>query len=210
MGDRMDRFRSRVRDAAASAAGALGQVGPLAAVRSALREIRDRRARIPERQLARAVLRGGTVAAASVRTRDGRIEITAELESGRVIAAALVPESARFAPRGAKEIIFAVDPPEAAGDAKLRDIAGMIASLVARALWGPFLAPAEGGVDAGALVDREGDKLRVDLRTCPAVRAASQSAPAAALVMDALTIEKFEVDDQGLSIRLGLPRLPVG
>ncbi|UJR80029.1 Hypothetical protein I5071_20730 [Sandaracinus amylolyticus] len=209
MGDRLDRFRSRVRDAAASAREALGNT-PFARARDVLRELRDRRARIPERQLARAVLRAGTVSAASVRTRDGRIEITAELESGRAIAAALIPESARFAPRGAKEIVFAVDPPEAASDAKLRDVAGMIAALVARAVWGPFLPPTEGGIDAGAMVDREGEKLRVDLRTCPAVRAASQSAPAAALVMDALVIERFDVDEQGLSVRLGLPKMPVG
>jgi hypothetical protein len=210
MGDRLDRFRSRVRDAAVGVGGVLGRVGPVAAVRDVVRELRDRRARIPERQLARAVLRAGTVSAASVRTRGGRIEITAELESGRAIRAALIPESASFAPRGAKEVVFAVDPPEAADDPKLRDLTGMIASQIARAIWGPFLQPAEDGVDAGALVDREDGKLRVDLRTCPAVRQAAQGASAAGLILDALTIESFEADEQGLSLKLGLPRLPIG
>jgi len=210
MGDRIDRFRSILRGAAGRAGGAIGEVRPIAAVRTVLRELRERRARIPERQLARAVLRTGTVTAASVRTRDGRIEITAELESGRAISAALVPLSAQFAPRGAKEIIFAVDPPAASNDPTLRDVTGMIASQIARALWGPFLPVAEGGIDPPAIVDREGDTLRVDLRTCPAVRSATKSAPAAALVMDALRIESFEVDEQGLSIRIALPQLPTG
>lgn len=203
----MDRFRSRVRDAAKSAAGAIGNVGPLAQVRAAIREIRDRRARIPERQLARAVLRAGTVAAASVRTRAGRVEITAELESGRAVGFALIPERAQFAPRGAKEIFFAVDPPEAASDAKVRDVAGAIAAQVARAIWSPVMPPSS-GVDEPALVDRDGDELRIDLRTCPAVRAAMQQGAAAAMVMDVITIERFDADEQGLSVKLGLPKLP--
>jgi len=210
MGDRLDRLRSRVRSVASQAAkgatDALGQVGPLPQVRAALREIRDRRARIPERQLARAVLRAGTVAAASVRTRAGRIEITAELESGRVVAFALIPERAQFAPRGAKEIFFAVDPPEAANDAKVRDVAGAIASQIARAVWSPVLPP-NSGVDEPALVDRDGDQLRIDLRTCPAVRAAAGQGAAAAMVMDVITIERFDADEQGLSVKLALPKL---
>ncbi len=210
MGERIDRFRSLLRGAADRATDALGEVRPIAAVRTVMREIRDRRARIPERQLARAVLRAGTISAASVRTRDGRIEITAELESGRAIRAALIPLGASFAARGAKEIMFAVDPPEAAGDPKLREIAGMIGAQIARALWGPFLPATQGAIDGPALVDREGDHLRIDLRTCPAVRAATQSAPAATLVMDALRIERFEVDEQGLSIRIALPQMPTG
>jgi hypothetical protein len=210
MGERIDRVRSLLRGAADRASGAIGQARPVAAVREVLREIRDRRARIPERQLARAVLRAGSVSAASVRTRDGRIEITAELESGRAIRAALVPASASFAARGAKEIVFDVEPPEASDDPKLREIAGMIAAQIARALWGPFLPSTHGEIDGPALVDREGDRLRVDLRTCPAVREAMRTAPAATLVMDALRIERFEVDAHGLSIRIALPQLPTG
>lgn len=207
MGDRIDRLRSMVRRAASSATDALAQATPLGSVRAAVRELRERRVRIPERQLARAVLRAGTVGAASVRTRAGRIEITVELETGRAIRAALVPRGATFAPRGAKEIVFDVEPPEAADDAKLREIAGMIASQVARALWGPFLAAAGGEVDEGALVDREAGHLRVDLRTCPSVRAALQKSPAIAVVMDALQVERLDVDEQGLAIRVGLPRV---
>lgn len=207
MGERFDRFRSIVKGAADSATDAAKNVRGLAGVREALRELRDRRARIPERQLARAVLRAGTVSAASVRTRGGRIEITAELESGRAVRVALIPDRAQFAPHGAKEIFFRVEPPEAAADAKVRDIAGLFASQIARALWSPVLGAAE-GIDDGGLVDREADgQLRIDLRTCPVVRAA-QSKQAAALVMDVITIERFDVDEQGLSIKLALPKIP--
>lgn len=198
MGFRIDHLRELVKNA-------IGQTPPIAALRKVVRELRERRVRIPERQLARAVLRAGTIATASVRTRPGRIEIEAELESGRAIHAALLPLGAHFAPRGAKEIVFAVDPVDAANDVKVRDIVGMIAAQVARAMWGPFLPVAEGGVDNAALVDREKDHLRVDLRTCPSVLAATKGMPALSLVMDALRIERLDVDEHGLSIRVALP-----
>ena len=207
MGDRLDRLRSLVRSAAEGAAGALGQAAAVSRIREAVREVRERRVRIPERQLARAVLRAGTVAEASVRTRDGHIEIVAELESGRTLRFSLTPQQARFAPRGAKEIVFDVEPPEATLDGKVRDVTGLIASQVARALWGPMLSPSdEGEVDAPGLVDREGGTLRVDLRTCPRVRAAQSGGAPFALAMELLSIEGFEVDAQGLALRLALPQ----
>ncbi len=200
MGPRIDRFRMGIKNA-------LGQTPPISAFRNVLRELRERRVRIPERQLARAVLRAGTIATASVRTRPGRIEIDAELESGRAVHAALLPLGAHFAPRGAKEIVFAVEPAEAANDSKVRDCVGMIAAQVARAIWGPFLPTSEGAVDSAALVDRERDHLRVDLRTCPSVLAATKGMPALSLVMDALRIERMDVDERGLSVRIALPEL---
>lgn len=207
MGPRIDRFRMLVKTAAHRAGHTIGQAQPISALRSVLQELRDRRVRIPERQLARAVLRAGTVATASVRTRPGRIEIEAELESGRAVHVALLPLGAHFAPRGAKEIVFAVEPAEAANDSKVRDFVGMIAAQIARVIWGPFLPVSEGAVDDAALVDREKDHLRVDLRTCPSVLAATKGMPALALVMDALRIERMDVDEQGLSVRIALPEL---
>jgi hypothetical protein len=207
MGDRIDRFRSLIRTAATSAADKVAQATPIGKVRDAIRELRERRARIPERQLARAVLRAGTVAAASVRTRNGRIEVTAELESGRAVHCALRPGRVQFAPRGAKEIFFSVEPPEAADDPKVREIAGLFAAQVARALWAPFLGPPTAAIDDGALVDRDGALLRIDLRTCPSMRAAQSIGPAGAMMMDMLAIERFAVDDEGLSIWLALPKI---
>jgi hypothetical protein len=205
MGERFDRLRSLLRTAAAGTRDALGKVGPVPGIRAALRELRDRRQRIPERAIARAVLRAGGVTAASVRTRGGRIEITAELESGRAIRAALVPEEARFAPRGAKEVVFAVDPGDAAADPKVREIAGLVAAQIARALWAPLLPPPS-GVDDGGLVDRDAHRLRIDLRTVPVVRSAQSSTTA--MFMDAISIEGFAVDEEGLSFRIALPKLP--
>ena len=201
MGRRIDRLRGLLGRAADQAVG-----DPVRNLRAAVREIRERRARISERDIARAVLRAGTVAAASVRTRDGRIEISAELESGRVVTAALVPASVTFAPRGAKEIVFAVEPAEAAGEPKLRDIVGQIAARVARVLWAPLLAAEGPEGDPPALVDREDGRLRVDLRTCPAVRAVRSETRLA--MLDVLGVESLLVDEQGLSLRIGLPRLP--
>jgi hypothetical protein len=210
MGDRFDRFRSLVRRAAVGAAGFLGQVRPLSAVRETLRELRDRRVRIPDRVLARAVLRAGTVSAASVRARRGRIEITAELASGRAISAALIPAGTRFAPRGAKELFFDVDPPEASEEPVVRAIAGLLGSAIARALWAPLRGAGAVAVDEGALVDREtGGRLRIDLRTCPMVRDALSSGAPATVLIDALTIEALDADEQGLSFRVGLPTLPL-
>jgi hypothetical protein len=210
MGNRLDRFRSVVRNLAQRAKGAFDHVTSVTAVREAVREIRERRARIPERVLARAVLHAGTVSAASVRTRAGRIEITAELASGKVIRATLIPSGARFAPRGAKELFFDVDPPEAIGEPELRAMAGRIAAAVARALWGPLLPRSNGERDGGALADREEGRLRIDLRTCPAVRAVLTKGGPVLFLLDALSIERFEVDERGLSFQIALPTFPFG
>lgn len=182
----------------------VAEAKPVQAVRAAMKEIRDRRARVPEAFLRRAALRARNVEAATVNAREGGVDLLIELD-GSAVRATLVPESARFAARGAKEIAFRVEPADAAHSPAVREVAGLFASLVARALWGPVLGAPPGGIDEPAIVDREGDRLVVDLRNCPAVRAAKQRSAAAELMMDAVSVDRFEADVQGLSLRFAMP-----
>ncbi len=206
MGDRYDRLRSIVKSAADSAAGAIAEATQAAKLKKTFEELRDRRTRVPARLVARAVLRAGTTSAASVRLVPGRIEISAELASGRSVAAALVPDQVSFAPRGAKEIWFAVDPPDAAAEPAIREMAAMIASSIARAAWNPLLPPMQGEVDGPALVDREEHRLRIDLRTAPAIRSVQSTGKATGLLLDLIEIDRIDVDPSGIAVRIALPK----
>lgn len=65
-----------------------------------------------------------------------------------------------------------------------------------------MLAPRRG--DEQALVEREGARLRADLRTVPAVRAALEGS-ALAMALEVLTIESFALEDRALRLKIGLP-----
>lgn len=204
MGERWDRLRSRVQHAAASVKeGAAGS--GLAKLRHAAREIAARRAAIPVRILHRVGIGVPGVAVSSVRIADGAIVLDFELEGGRLVRAALRPETPRFAPRGAKELVFSVTPAEAAAEAAVREYVGALAALVARTLWSATLGPPPGTHESG-FTEREGGALRIDVRTIPAVRGAIQKG-AAATMMDVIALDGMFVDDDALVLRIGLPPL---
>jgi hypothetical protein len=191
-----DGLRQRVREQPA-----------IAAVRGLARDLQARSAGIPERVLARAAMRLPGVVSTSLRTGDGELIFEAELESGRWARARVIPETPRFAARGAKELVFKVEPPDAAAEAAVKELIGTLSALVARTVWSAALKPASGDQPEGAFVERDGNVLHVDLRTVPAVRAALSSAAGAAL-LEAVRIERLDVRDGALHVVLGLPQMP--
>ncbi len=206
MGDRSDYLKSLVKRAADRAGARVTKLGPVAAIRRFARDAARRRTVIDDRMLSSAVARLDGVDGASVATRRGVVRIDATFESGDHVALGLVPAGATFAPRGAKELRFRVVPPEAATQRHASDVVGAVAGEVARVLWALFLRDEDDL--GGAIVDRDRDLFRIDLRTIPAVRNQGQSGPLA-MMMDALEPGTLEAVDGALEVQLRLPNLPL-
>lgn len=206
MARRIDLLKSWVRSAAEAGKGRLRALDSVTRIRETLDELKERRVTIGEAALSSAVAHAPDVKASTVSARDGRlvVDVTGDDDSSTIFA--VVPEQVRFAPRGAKEVLFRVDPPELARDTRVRDAVGCLAAAIARALWGPVLSPRSG--DEQALVETDNDHLRVDLRTVPAVRAALEGSPLA-MALDVLTIESFTIEARALRIKVGLPLPPL-
>ncbi len=205
MGERWDRLRSRVQHVAASVKQSAAESG-LAKIRHAARELAARRAPIPVRALHRAAIGVPGVVVSSVRIVDGAITLDFELEGGRLLRAALRPETPRFAPRGAKELVFSVSPEAAAAEPAVREYLGALGALVARTLWSATLGPPGGDHESG-FTEREGAIVRIDLRTIPAVRNAIGRGAGAGTMMDVIALDGIFVDDEALVLRIGLPSL---
>lgn len=200
---RFDVLKSLVRGAAKAGAEQVKRLRPVANLRQAMVELRARRATLTEGALSSAIAHGVRgVTAATVSLQDGRIVADVGLEEGETLVLAIIPEQARFAPRGAKEVIFSVEPPEAVDDSRARDIVGAVAAAIARALWGPILGPRR--PDEHALVEREGARLRADLRSVPAVRSTLEGS-ALAVALEVISIESFAIEDRVLRLVIALP-----
>jgi hypothetical protein len=194
-----------VRSAAKAGSERLGSLAPVQGARRALEELKQRRATLSEGMIGAAVAHAPGVRAATVSLEAGQIRVDATFDDGESRVFAVVPEKVRFAPRGAKELLFSLEPPESVNDARVRDVVGSVAAAIARALWGPVLGPREG--DEQALVEREGARLRADLRTVPAVRSALEGPLGMAL--DVLSIESFVIEDRALRFKIALPLPPI-
>lgn len=203
MGERWDKLRSRVQHAAASVRERAAE-GGLGKLRHVVGELAARRAAIPERLLHRISIGVPGVAVSSVSAREGVILLDFELEGGRLLQAALRPETPRFAPRGAKELVFSVSPEAAAGEAAVREYVGALAALVSRTLWSATLGPPPGGHESG-FTEREGATLRIDVRTIPAVRTALGRGAGTGTMMDVVALEGLFVEPGALVVRIGLP-----
>lgn len=200
---RFDVLKSLVRSAARAGGDRLAKVGRVEDFRKVLSELRGRRIAISEAMLTRAINHGVRgVEAATVSLRDERARFHLDYGDGEPLGFALVPDEARFAPRGAKEVIFAVEPPELVSDARVREVVGAVAAGIARALWGPMMGPPVDGEEA--FVEREGARLRADLRSVPAVRALLEGSPLA-MALEVLAIEGFVIEDRALRIVIALP-----
>src|SRR6185369_7261018 len=101
----------------------------VAALRQLRGELGARRLTLPERELNRAALALVGVRSASVRADEGALRVELEADDGRTIRARLVPTTPRFAPHGAKELVFMVVPEEAAGEPLLRAYVASIGTL---------------------------------------------------------------------------------
>jgi hypothetical protein len=201
MSDRSDYLRSMFRGFAEGAGRRLGI--PLQSLQKLLRESLAQASSVSELQITKALTRVEGVREASVVCREPRIWIEATLGEERV-SLSVEPLGARFAPRGAKELVFRIDPAELAGKSQVRDLVGALAALVAHTLWGPFLSRSS-NVRYDAIAEREGDEVRVDLRSVPAVRSAQQRG--LAQMFDVLELSGLHVHDGALRLHVKLPAL---
>ncbi len=204
MSSPFDLLKSYVRDAASRARDGIERAAPMGALRKRIAEAARQRSAIDERALSRAIAHAKGVEAASVVVRGGAVRIDATFDDGEHLAMSLVPAGATFAPRGAKEIRFRVDPADAAKSPHAGDLAAAVAGCVARALWAVVLR--SDGDLGQAQVDRDQDLFRIDLRTIPEVRALGADGPHAR-ILDVLAPAAITADEGALHVQLQLPKL---
>lgn len=202
MGNRSDFMKSLVRGFAEGASRRLGF--PLSNLQRMLKEALAQASSVSESQISKALARVPEVKEASAVCRDERIWIEATLSDGQRIRLNVTPKGARFAPRGAKEVVFHVEPEEMAMRAQARDLIAAIGALVAHALWAPFFGRLL-NPSYDAIAEREGFEVRVDLRTVPAVRSAM--AKGLGQLFDLLELQHLHVVDGALRLKVRLPAL---
>ena len=200
MGDRSDFLRSLVRGFAEGASKRIGM--PLASLQKAIREAVLQASSVSDRQITKALTRVASVREASAVCRDERIWIEATFDDGESVQLSVAPLGARFAPRGAKEVLFHVEPEGMAGRARARDLVGAIAALIAHALWAPFFGRLL-NPSFDAIAERDGSEVRVDLRSVPAVRAAHKKG--LSQLFDMLVLGGVGVVDGALRLQIKLP-----
>ena len=202
----LDLFRSLVRNAADLATSSVEKLGPVARVREALDDLVHERIHIKQGRLTSAIAHLPGVESAQVSARKGSLFVDVTYERGDHLQAVFTPEWVRFAPRGAKEIAFRVEPELQAGSHRVIDIASAIGGTIALAIW-PIVRDASQRDVSGAIVDRDGPtRLCVDLRTVPAVRAFEQRGQAA-MLLEVLELGALEVVPGSLELTLVMPRL---
>jgi hypothetical protein len=202
MGDKSDFLRSVIRGLAEGAGRRLGI--PFANLTRMLREAIAQASSVSDRQIAKALTRVPDVREASAVCRDERIWIDATFDNGENIKVSVMPLAPRFAPRGAKELSFHLEPEQMAGRANVRDLVGAIAALVAHSLWAPFFGRLL-NPSFDAIAERDGAQVRVDLRSVPAVRAAQQKG--LAQLFDMLELSSLTVNEGALRLHVKLPPL---
>ena len=202
MSDRSDFLRSLVRGFAEGAGKRLGI--PFTGLQKLIREALAQASSVSDRQIAKALTRVSGVREASAVCRDERIWIEATFDQGQTVSLSVTPLSARFAPRGAKEVSFRVEPPELAARAEVRELVGAIAALIAHTLWAPFFGRILNPI-YDAIAERDGADVRVDLRSVPAVRAAAQRG--LTQLFDVLELSGLGVTDGVLRLHIKLPTL---
>jgi len=202
MTDRFDIVRSWVRTAADRAVHRITGTKVASVTKQLLERLTQQRWRLSDELLTSAAAHADGVDSAMVACRSGRMFIDASMTNGREVQFSLAPRAVRFAPRGAKEISFDVEPP----DAHDTSIVGALAGCIAKATW-PMIASAD-SIDVGsAIVERETpSRLRVDLRSVPAVRRFA-STQTAAMIFDVLELESLRVEPGALALKLKLPQL---
>ncbi|MEM7609981.1 MAG: hypothetical protein AAF411_31935 [Myxococcota bacterium] len=175
-------------------------------LRRLVREATSQGTQISEADLGAALSQTDGVSALSVTARRGELQLHGSFETREPLGGRIAVDAIRFAPRGAKELVFKWQPEENARHPMVRPLVGTLAGVVAHHLWSVVLGPA-GGDMSGAIVDRDGPSLfRVDLRSVPAVREAIRKG-APGLIIDALALGDLTMEDGSLRLRFRLPGL---
>jgi hypothetical protein len=203
MSQGIDLLRSWIRAAADRTVHHLSAKPVVRAGRQAVQRLLQRTSRITDEILTAAAAHAEGVESAMVSCRTGRIHVHASLSSGADVNFSLAPISVRFAPRGAKEVAFGVEPPGGSNSSIVAALAGCIA----QAAW-PMAMPQRTNDLGGAIVERESpERIRVDLRTVPAIRRFAAARGAAAMILEMLEVESLQVEPGALSLKLKLPAM---
>jgi hypothetical protein len=202
MTERFNIVRSWVRLAADRAVDRITGTRVATVTKQLLERLTQQRWRLSDELLTSAAAHADGVDSAMVACHSGRMFVDASMTNGKEVQFSLAPRAVRFAPRGAKEISFDVEPP----DAHDTSIVGALAGCIAKATW-PMIASADSFDFGGAIVEREtSGRLRVDLRSVPAVRRFA-STQTAAMIFDVLELESLRVEPGALALKLKLPQL---
>jgi len=168
----------------------------------ALEEAIARNTRVTEQQLTHAVGSTPGIIEVTISIKPDRIGIDAHLEEDQPVQASLIPARVVFAPQGAKEVSFRVDPIQATEQIYRHEFVSAICCEIARAAWGPFLLPYRKPSQWG-FVERENNILRVDLRTIPEVRSALNQR-FSALAIELFEIKQILLEEGALKLKMSL------
>ncbi|MBW2720291.1 MAG: hypothetical protein JRD94_17605, partial [Deltaproteobacteria bacterium] len=113
MTDRFDIMRSWVRLAADQAVHRITRTKVAVVTKQLLERLTQQRWRLSDELLTSAAAHADGVDSAMVACHSGRMFVDASMSNGKEVQFSLAPRSVRFAPRGAKEISFDVEPPDA-------------------------------------------------------------------------------------------------
>lgn len=206
MNERLDVLRSLLREAAVTVRDGVRDSGFNQALRKLLEEVARRTAVVSHERLTAAVGRAPGVSAASVRVVPGAIQLEVAFTHGDPCLVSLLPLGAAFAPHGAKEISFQVEPPNLADDTRVGDLVAAIGGEVAHALWAQFVRgmPIPSG---HALATRDRASYSVDLRGVPLVRAAMGNRLTATAI-ELLHVVDIEAEQDHLKLTLALRGMP--
>lgn len=204
---RLDVLKSLARSAARSAKAQLRPDLLQREVAQRLQSLVMPRAELSDAALTIAVGGAGGVESATVQLEMGALAVQLRDDRGRDLSVRLVPAECSFAPRGAKEISFRVEPAEQAAAPMVSDVVAALAAAIADAVWGPVLRLSTRGQvdgnagDFGAFVHRDGNRLTADLRTVAAVRATASNRVATAL-LDAVVLDAMQAHPGALKLEV--------
>lgn len=206
MSQRLDVIKSLLREAAVSVRDSVRDSGLNQTFRKALEDISRRSAQVSHARLTVAVGRAPGVSAASVRVVPGAVQLDVTFVGGDGMMVSLLPLGAAFAPHGAKELSFQIEPANLANDTRVGDLVAAIAGEVAQTLWGQFTRGMQ--VPSGhALATRDRDSYSVDLRGVPLVRAAMNNRLTQAAI-ELLHVTDVEAEQDQLKLTLALRGMP--
>lgn len=201
---RLDHLRSLVRRAADVASATANAPGPIKRAKKLVSDLIHKRIEISSAQLTSALAQFPDVDSAQVSARDGGLRCDVTFRTGEHVQAVFIPERVSFAPRGAKELSFRVEPASQARSHRAIDVASVLGGVVARALWPMHTESRNVG---GGIVDRHGEaELMVDLRTTPTAQALLRRGQAGALI-EVMQLGDVYVKDGALVLVFKLPTL---
>ncbi len=203
---RLDVLKSLLRSTARSAGAGVRGLPLSTALQRVLSEVSPVRIAIGDAQLTRAVARLPGMVAATVSSGRGKLRVDASFDDGKRLAMTLAPAGMAFAPGGAKELSFAVEPEQSALEPRGQEVMAAIATEIARGLWRTALARAPRSEPGSVVVSREHATLFVDLRGVPEVRWALRQRLPAALI-EALHPRALEIREGRLVLTLALDRV---